>query len=188
MRGLRLSYVLLVTSLVAIFGAGAIGVVGGSQAAALGDRNMTSTAPAQVAGTDVRARTRWFYQQRQYPYSALPAGALLRAHRQAQQLANTSMSTGVAGAPTSPINWTSFGPRPISSTSQPAIFDGPAPYAGRVTAIAHDQTNPAVAYLGAADGGVWKTTNSGGNWTPTFDDQSSLAIGSIAIDYICRDG
>jgi hypothetical protein len=29
---------------------------------------------------------------------------------------------------------------------------------------------------------VWKTTNSGGNWTPTFDDQSSLAIGSIASD------
>lgn len=36
-------------------------------------------------------------------------------------------------------------------------------------------------YLGGAQGGVWKTTNGGANWTPLTDAQASTAIGSIAI-------
>ncbi|MBS1758563.1 MAG: hypothetical protein JST23_00465 [Bacteroidetes bacterium] len=58
---------------------------------------------------------------------------------------------------------------------------GPAGMSGRITAIDVVVDNPNIIYLGAASGGVWKTTNSGNSWTPIFDEQPTQNIGSISI-------
>src|SRR3954470_21809140 len=58
---------------------------------------------------------------------------------------------------------------------------GPAGMSGRITAIDVVVNNPDTWYVGAASGGVWKTVNAGATWTPVFDEQSTLNIGSIAI-------
>jgi photosystem II stability/assembly factor-like uncharacterized protein len=58
---------------------------------------------------------------------------------------------------------------------------GPAGMSGRITAIDVVVKNPDTWYVGAASGGVWKTTNSGASWTPVFDEQPTLNIGSLAI-------
>ena len=58
---------------------------------------------------------------------------------------------------------------------------GPAGMSGRITAVDAVVANPNIIYLGAASGGVWKTENSGQNWTPVFDDQPIQNIGSVAI-------
>ena len=58
---------------------------------------------------------------------------------------------------------------------------GPAGMSGRVTAIDALYTNPDLIYIGTASGGVWKTENSGSNWTPVFDEQPTLNIGAVAI-------
>jgi photosystem II stability/assembly factor-like uncharacterized protein len=50
---------------------------------------------------------------------------------------------------------------------------------GRTTALAVDD---GAIYAGMADGGVWKSTNGGANWTPLLDDAPTLSTGSIAID------
>ncbi|MEP7168841.1 MAG: T9SS type A sorting domain-containing protein, partial [Bacteroidota bacterium] len=44
-----------------------------------------------------------------------------------------------------------------------------------------DPTNIDVAYLGAASGGIFKTTDQGTTWVPVFDNETSLSIGDIAI-------
>src|SRR5438105_10878972 len=54
---------------------------------------------------------------------------------------------------------------------------GPAVTSGRVMTIAVDPANKAVIYVGAASGGVWKTTNGGASWQPIFDAQGSFSIG-----------
>ena len=54
--------------------------------------------------------------------------------------------------------------------------------AGRVNAVAIDPRDNNTVYMGAAEGGVWKTTNGGLNWTPLTDQQASLANGAIALD------
>ncbi|MBI3473855.1 MAG: hypothetical protein HY013_21070, partial [Candidatus Solibacter usitatus] len=59
---------------------------------------------------------------------------------------------------------------------------GPAKIAGNVRAIAVDQANPDIVYLGADTGGVWKSKDGGKNWTPISDFASSLAISSVVID------
>jgi photosystem II stability/assembly factor-like uncharacterized protein len=58
---------------------------------------------------------------------------------------------------------------------------GPSGMSGRIVAIDAIHSNPNIIYLGAASGGVWKTTNGGSQWEPIFDEQPLLNIGSIAI-------
>ena len=47
---------------------------------------------------------------------------------------------------------------------------GPAVMGGRIDDVAVDESRPWVFYIGAASGGVWKTTNAGTTWTSLFDD------------------
>ena len=58
---------------------------------------------------------------------------------------------------------------------------GPAGMSGRVAAVAGLPSDPATVYVGAATGGVWKSTNGGLTWKALFDDQPVHAIGSIAV-------
>jgi sugar lactone lactonase YvrE len=51
---------------------------------------------------------------------------------------------------------------------------------GRTTALA--QTPDGDWFAGTADGGVWRSSDQGQHWTPTFDNMPSLSIGALAVD------
>src|SRR5258706_483289 len=59
---------------------------------------------------------------------------------------------------------------------------GPATMSGRIAAVDAVESNPDVLYVGAATGGVWKSTNGGLTMTPIFDDQPVHSIGAVAIN------
>jgi photosystem II stability/assembly factor-like uncharacterized protein len=42
--------------------------------------------------------------------------------------------------------------------------------------------DPTILWVGAASGGVWKSTDGGVRFTPVFDEQNVTSIGAIAID------
>ena len=139
---------------------------------------------------EIRARDAWFYGQRAFPHRFTPKGALVRAQAQARGLRPARLRATLgpalaAAAPTTPLTWKALGPRPIASFSDPPYdpnyYNGTPPTSGRVTAIAVHPINSSIAYLGAAGGGLWKTTNGGTSWTPLFDHQPSLAVSAIAI-------
>jgi photosystem II stability/assembly factor-like uncharacterized protein len=52
---------------------------------------------------------------------------------------------------------------------------------GRTRALAGAPNQPSVFYIGAVNGGVWKSTDYGRTWTPIFDSQPTQSIGAIAI-------
>jgi photosystem II stability/assembly factor-like uncharacterized protein len=58
---------------------------------------------------------------------------------------------------------------------------GPAAMSGRIADIAVYEPNTAIFYVGAAHGGVWKTTNGGTTFTAQFQDQGLMSIGDVAV-------
>ena len=52
---------------------------------------------------------------------------------------------------------------------------------GRIHDIAVVENNPDTFFVGAASGGVWKTTNGGVTFTPVFDKELNSSIGDLAI-------
>src|SRR4051812_13783785 len=57
---------------------------------------------------------------------------------------------------------------------------GPAA-GGRTTRSCGIPGDPTTYYVGAASGGVWKTTDAGITWKPIFDDQPTSTIGAVAV-------
>jgi photosystem II stability/assembly factor-like uncharacterized protein len=60
---------------------------------------------------------------------------------------------------------------------------GSATMSGRIAALtAVKEDGRLTVYIGAASGGVWKSTNGGTTFKPVFDKTTAQSIGAIAID------
>jgi uncharacterized protein (TIGR03437 family) len=122
---------------------------------------------------DPSGRSQYLEELRRYPYAEIPAGARVKALNELRVLERSAKRKGIAA---DALQWQLIGPRPTTSTNPLYVT------AGRIGAIAVDPRDNNVVYLGAASGGIWKTTDGGKNWLPLTDDQLSLATGAIAID------
>jgi len=58
---------------------------------------------------------------------------------------------------------------------------GPASMSGRISDLAVYEANPAIYYVGAAHGGVWKTANNGTTFEAQFQDQGLMSIGDVTV-------
>lgn len=81
-----------------------------------------------------------------------------------------------------PDAFTLLGPKPLVGEGF-----GVGNNAGRVNVVVSDPDDPAIAYLGADGGGLWKTTNccsAATTWEvkTDFPELSSMAIGDITLD------
>ena len=59
---------------------------------------------------------------------------------------------------------------------------GPAGMSGRIAAIDAYRGDPRIVWVGAASGGVWKSTNGGLTFEPVFDEQPVHSVGAVAVD------
>jgi hypothetical protein len=128
----------------------------------------------------IRNALDWYYGQRTVPAKQLPAGALDAAFVQAAAIP----AAGPDGtAKTTPV-WHRAGPSPIdmSTFTINGRSAGYGSVAGRVTSLAVAPGGTDVAYAGAADGGVWKTTDGGTTWTFVTEALPTQAVGAITIN------
>lgn len=80
------------------------------------------------------------------------------------------------------------GMRPAAEPVRGGPFDalqfrdiGPAVTSGRLHDVVLDPKDPAILYVAAATGGLWKTTNKGVTWKPIFEGQPDNTFGALAI-------
>jgi photosystem II stability/assembly factor-like uncharacterized protein len=115
---------------------------------------------SQRSGDGLAPRTPnpWFFLERAYPFGRIPRELWQQAQLEARALKARGGQRGT---------WE---------------FRGPTNIGGRMTDLAVDPVDAAVAFAGAAEGGVLRTTDRGQHWTPLFDDQPALSVGAVALD------
>jgi hypothetical protein len=80
--------------------------------------------------------------------------------------------------------WKAQGPGPTQNGQVQNLTPNDA-VAGAIHAVVAHPTNPDILYIGAVNGGVWRTTNatsSGPTWKSLTDFKRSLSIGALAMD------
>jgi hypothetical protein len=103
-----------------------------------------------------------------------PPGALQQAFDTASAIATTGGSW--SEVTTQPYNADDLNFSDIVNSNSGA---GWGLVSGRITALA---TDGAYLYTGAADGGVWRSTNGGKSWTPVSDRLASLSVGALTVN------
>ena len=134
------------------------------------------TAVMSEPGESERSRA-WIemLRERSYPADLLDGPTLATLYNEAQQ----PFTKRAARLATS-VAWEPIGPSSIAAT----LFAGAGSYftySGRVVSIAVDPADPNHWLIGADNGGIWETHDSGCAWTVRTDDQPSLAAGAIAF-------
>jgi len=79
--------------------------------------------------------------------------------------------------------WTALGPSPTQSAQVAVPPDNEV--TGAIHAIAAHPSNASILYIGAVNGGIWKTSDATAarpTWTPQTDNLPSQSIGAIAFD------
>jgi photosystem II stability/assembly factor-like uncharacterized protein len=58
---------------------------------------------------------------------------------------------------------------------------GPAIMGGRTVDFSVVESNTSIIYAAVGPSGVWKSENNGITWQPVFENESSVAVGSVAV-------
>lgn len=145
---------------------------GGSRAIAerIRERN------AEEARPDAPFERQQFFLERRLPagQKVFPVDAWFRAEQQMRNMPRhdprTTLSTSA--------------PRTAAKTHDAPGWEwvGPGNVAGRTRALAFDPRDPSVMFAAGVSGGVWKSTDAGGHWSPLSDDAVNLNIGALVID------
>jgi hypothetical protein len=173
-------------------------------------KTLLGRAKSSGEGSRVDGPAQEAYDNRAYPSKWIGAKEQRAAHAAAKAIRKagkhtssslTSPSFSPLSAPLVPLapypatGWVPKGPNGVPASglvvNESTGGTSPTIFSGRATAVAvapHScsQGGPCTVFIGAAGGGVWKTTNALAvtpSWTPVSDGQiPSNAIGSIVFD------
>ncbi len=128
--------------------------------------NYFATKDINKKGSGYKPFKRWEYYWSHYLQedgTIAPAETLWKAWEQKQKMAKAAVADS---------DWSSKGPFSQSSNSGQ----------GRINTVVVDPSNANTIYVGAPQGGLWRSTDAGVNWTPLTDDLPQIGVSGIAID------
>lgn len=159
--------VALVVAALALGGLGLFAVLGGEQGG-LGDvpsaPGLAGEAEAgESEGGPLSPVGDWLYARSSGPAAVRAAGAYEAALQQAAAVRRATLESApeLAAAP-----WTHLGPKELG---------------GRVSEIAADGSRPDTVYAATANGGLWKSTDGGLTWRPSWPAGDVQAMGGLAV-------
>lgn len=133
------------------------------------DAKKWDEAPESVKSRKYFKRAEWFFRSRSVPFDTICVTKLNSEYRKEKAKKTTEVFNN---------QWQPIGPIGIISHF-PSHWGVSS---GRVRGIDVHPTNPNIVYIGAASGGLWKTTNGGESWTSISENFSTNTFGAIAID------
>lgn len=137
------------------------------------ENNNTSNTEENESGETIRERQEFINVRRAGgPGKVLPKNAYENAIKQRQRLVEAENAIDAVSS-----SWKSVNPTGMFYQITNANY-----LSGRTNSMAFHPTDSTTFYLAAAQGGVWKTTDNGANWTVLTDGLGSIASGDIAID------
>lgn len=101
----------------------------------------------------------YLFLQRSYPSGKLKQGNF-------DEIESWLENKSVSNRQSSAVAWQLVGPQNIG---------------GRITDVEIPSNNSSTYFIGAATGGIFRTTDAGNSWEAIFDTQNTLSIGDIAI-------
>jgi photosystem II stability/assembly factor-like uncharacterized protein len=129
-----------------------------------------------VKKTNAFKRYKWQYQQIAYPYDTIPMYKYSTELKKEVNKINSKLRK--IGEE---VEWSPIGPTGIENPRWCSPLWGVS--SGRVRAVAVHPTDPLTLYIGAASGGIWKTTNGGNSWEDIGSNESKMfTFGAISID------
>jgi hypothetical protein len=143
-----------------------------------GARGKINEADYLIARELAVARLRGWDPSRPFDPSARSKAIQQMEQQEAQRPTKDSLMANGSVGPLVGPSWIELGPNPIPDGQTSPVN----PVSGRVSAIEVDPSDPNKVYVGAAQGGVYRSLDGGANWTPIFDSAQSLAIGSLTLD------
>lgn len=122
-------------------------------------------------------RWMWRMTPRTRSSGAFPTSDILLRELQRYEATHSRLTDDATlAAPFGSGNWTPVGP---FGFEDPIEKNGGS---GRVSVIRFHPFDSNTIFIGTPDGGMWKTTNAGTNWTPLTDQIPCLGVSDIAID------
>jgi photosystem II stability/assembly factor-like uncharacterized protein len=109
---------------------------------------------------NVEKPNEWFFMQRAFPYGEINHKAYVSSQKKALELKIKNQKSKETGL------WELAGPLNIG---------------GRISDVAMPENDLQTIYIGAANGGIFKSNDAGINWDAIFDEALSLSIGDIVI-------
>src|SRR5215475_5860403 len=123
----------------------------------------------------------WFISQRLAPNGAVDPNAYAAAAKYAASIPSVpgawTERTNLTGAVGNDVSDSPNYIDPTSNFSNSGAGDRWV--GGRMTALA--AAPDGTLFAGAADGGVWKSSDGGQHWTPATDSQATLSIGALLV-------
>ncbi|MEI6089622.1 MAG: T9SS type A sorting domain-containing protein [bacterium] len=128
---------------------------------------------AKKVGYKQYKRWEWFWESRTLPDGSFPDGTSL------MQVYSNSISNQQKGLKLQGYDWKLIGP--VNTPTEMMNSTG----LGRINTIEFHPNTPDDIWIGAAGGGIWHSTNKGGNWVQSYPDNkfTTLGVNDISISY-----
>jgi photosystem II stability/assembly factor-like uncharacterized protein len=126
---------------------------------------------SKIKGWRSFKRWEWFYEQRAYPGNTIP-DQMIHYRELMKVIESGTVCLKTNGS------WTSMSPATLPPSPDPQSIHG----MGRINCIAFHPTDTFTFWIGASQGGVWKTTDGGSTWLPLTDNLPVMAVSDIAVN------